>query len=194
MNPFALLALAPVGAVLPYAAVLAASQRWTRPLAGLPACEVALVPGAYVMADGTPGPHLRARLDLAVSAYRAGKVARILCSGGFPEGGRDELASMHAHLLQQGVAEDAIQLHHEGNTTFASVTGARDLGVDSMIICSQDYLLARAVTTARLLGLQAWGLADRETLRVHPRTSRRGALREVGASLKMIKDVALDRR
>jgi len=181
-------------AAVPWLASAAYAHRFIRPLDDLPHADVALVPGAYIMRSGEPGPHLTARLELALAALRAGAVPTIVVSGGHPAGGRDEPAAMRRWLLRHGVADAQIIPDDGGLTTYASLRRARDIfGTTSVVICSQRYHLPRAVTTARLLGLTAWGLGEDDVWRDHPRTSRRGLLREIGAAWKMLRDVARHR-
>ncbi|MGI8769397.1 MAG: SanA/YdcF family protein [Propionibacteriaceae bacterium] len=179
-----------VVAMVPLLASAAVSRRWTKPAERLPQVQVALVPGAYIKVDGSPGPHLAARLELALELWRAGRVRAIVASGGFPPGGRSEPQSMLVWLTEHGVPADKIIVDAHGNSTYESVRRAQQVfGIESMIICSQNYTLPRAVVTARWLGLDAWGLADETVLRDHPRTSRRGIVREFGATFKMLYDV-----
>ena len=46
-----------------------------------PAREVAIIFGAETYPDGRPSPYLRARLDLGVALYKAGKAKTLIVSG-----------------------------------------------------------------------------------------------------------------
>lgn len=204
-------ALAKVGAVaavtLGAAVILtvlcvAASAVWVRrhAIGGLftedtvPQTPVALVLGAAVRPDGTPGSFLTARLDVAQRLYAAGTVQQLIVSGSHDAPEYDEPMSMRAYLLAAGVPDGAIIDDHAGYDTYDSCRRARDeFGVQTMIIVSQTYHLPRAVATARLLGIEAYGVGD-DTVRTLKRSWRKGVLREQVACVKTIIDLTTRRR
>ena len=126
----------------------------------VPARKVAIVPGARVWSDGTPSHALEDRLATALDLFRAGKVERVLVSGdhGAPE--YDEPNAMRRWLVDRGVPSAAVFLDHAGFRTLDTMERARRVfGVDSAIVCTQGFHLARAVFLARNAGIDAVGLA-----------------------------------
>lgn len=114
-------------------------------------CEVAIVPGAYVFPDGTPSDMLADRLGAALALLEAGKVGRVLVSGG-----PDEVAGMQAWMARHGVME--VLADPAGLRTWATMTGVAALGVARAVVCTQRFHLSRAVFLARAAGIDAVGL------------------------------------
>lgn len=118
--------------------------------------RAALVLGARVWEDGRPSLVLRQRVEAGVSLYQRGLVEHIVMSGaGLNREGLDETAAMRRAALELGVPEEAIRLDPDGVDTAASARNAADLG--SVIVCSHEFHLPRAVMLARLAGLDAQG-------------------------------------
>lgn len=131
-----------------------------RTAADAPAREVVLVPGAEVYPDGRPSPALASRLDVAAALYRAGKVRRVLMSGGQ---GSFEVDAMTAYATRAGVSPGAITRDPNGERTYDSCVNARDrFDARSLIVVSQEDHVARAVYTCRRLGLDAIGVTAEE--------------------------------
>jgi vancomycin permeability regulator SanA len=121
-----------------------------------PSTPLALVLGAEVYANGYPSPALVNRLDTAIQLYRAGKVQRLLMSGGH---GTVETTAMRRYGLAAGVPEDAIQLDDGGLRTLDSCQRARDVfHATRVTIISQAEHLTRAVFICDKLGLDAIGV------------------------------------
>jgi SanA protein len=148
--------------------VLAAAGVWVRlATAGylfddpgaIPGREVALVLGASVFRSGKPSPVVEDRLRAGRALLAAGKVSRILVSGDHQPEQYDEVESMRAWLLKQGVPEAKIAIDKGGQRTYDSVVRARTLfGARSVIVCTQAFHLPRAVYLARRVGIDAVGL------------------------------------
>lgn len=135
------------------------SKRYmSRDMAKIPACYVALVPGASVYASGQPSPILADRLDKAYELYKNNKVKRFLLSGDHGTRSYDEVNNMKAYLNKKGVPDSVIFTDHAGFDTYSSMVRARDIfKVDSLIIVTQAFHLRRAVYIARKQGLVAYG-------------------------------------
>lgn len=107
------------------------------------------------------------RIKAAVELYKAGKVKRIIASGGdysideyghFTENGCNELRSMHDSLVKYGVPHDRIILDYDGTRTLNSIVKAKDVFmIDSCVIISQQYHNERAIKQADHYGLKAVG-------------------------------------
>ena len=150
-----------------------------------PVCDVILVLGARVYADGQPSSSLADRLDNAVRLYHAGKAPKILISGDGEAAEYDETAGMLHYLLEYGVPRGDILVDPQGVSTYDSIRRMRDqFGVRSALIATQDFHIGRSVYIARRLGLDAWGLPspDRQTYWLYNRA--RESLARVKAVLE----------
>jgi vancomycin permeability regulator SanA len=118
--------------------------------------HAALVLGARVWEDGRPSLVLRQRVEVGSELFHRGLVDRVLLSGaGENREGLDETAAMRSAALALGVPESVIDLDPHGVDTAASARNAAGLG--SVIVCSQEFHLPRAVMLARIAGLDAQG-------------------------------------
>lgn len=129
--------------------------------------DCALVLGAGLRSDGAPSDVLRDRLDESLALYRAGRVSRILVSGDHQTSNYDEPNSMRAYLEANGVPREAVFLDHAGLDTYSSMWRARHVfGAQRIVVVTQRFHLARAVWSARALGMEAEGsAADRHVYR-----------------------------
>lgn len=118
--------------------------------------RAALVLGARVWEDGRPSLVLRQRVEVGAELFHRGLVERVVLSGaGENREGLDETAAMRGAALALGVPESVIDVDPHGVDTAASARGAAELG--SVIVCSQEFHLPRAVMLARIAGLDAQG-------------------------------------
>jgi vancomycin permeability regulator SanA len=158
--------------------------------ATVPAAPVALVLGAQVYADGTPSPFLAARLDIARRLLADGKVRAILVSGDHGRWEYSETGAMAQWLREHGVPAQRIAVDYAGFDTYDSCARARRVfGVRQAIVVTQTYHLARAVALCRTLGVDAVGVGD-DSVRIYRRPWFNDAVRERGAVVKAIVDVA----
>ena len=142
-----------------YLGVAAAAGLLARPApADLPTDPIVVL-GNAVMADGQPSPRLRARLDAALAAYRAGLAPRVLVSGGIA-GGQDEAPSMAAYLAAQGVPA-AAALDPQGMDTWATARATAALlgGSGRVIVATQWFHVPRTLLALRRFGVTAAGAA-----------------------------------
>lgn len=94
--------------------------------------SLVIVLGAPKLADDTPGPDLKARLDRSLALYRASNAMRLLVTGGNPKtyGSQGELAEgvvMRAYLEAHGVPRAAILAETEARGTFGNAVNSRQL-------------------------------------------------------------------
>ncbi len=128
-------------------------------LSEVPKAEVALIPGAPLLADGTPAPIFTDRVNIALALYKAGKVAKILVSGDNSTLSHNEVNPVRVLLLREGIPAQDIFLDHAGFDTYSSMYRAKYIfGVSSLIIATQSFHLPRAVFIARALGMEAYGM------------------------------------
>lgn len=107
----------------------------------------------------------------------------------------DEPDAMRRWLIDHGVPAERIVSDNAGEDTYSSCVRAREVfGVTSSILISQSYHLPRAITTCRLVGIDAVGVGDDTARHPYPLRWAKYALREVPADIKMLIDVLTHRQ
>lgn len=133
-----------------------------------PAVDAILILGARVYSNGTPSPLLQDRLDYGYALYTAGKANRIIVSGDHGTKEYDEVNAMKNYLLTKGVPQEHIFLDHAGFNTYDSLYRAKEIfGVKSLIVCTQEFHMPRALYIGRRLGLEAYGYAAPDKAMYH---------------------------
>ena len=128
-------------------------------IAGTPDAEVALIPGAAVLANGTLSPVLEDRANTAIQLYKAKKVLKILVSGDNSTVAYNEVNPVRNYLLMNGIPDQDIFLDHAGFDTYSTMYRARVIfGITSVLVTTQSFHLPRAVFIARELGVNAYGV------------------------------------
>jgi SanA protein len=123
-----------------------------------PNAQVAIVLGARAWGT-TPSPMLADRLDIGIELYKAGKVPKLLLSGDHGTTAYDEVNTMRAYVLARGVPPADVFTDHAGFSTYDTMYRARDVfQVKRALVVTQGFHLARAVYTARALGLVVTGV------------------------------------
>jgi SanA protein len=159
----------------------------------VPQRRVAIVFGAGLWRDGSPTPVLRDRVATGAQLYFAGKVEKLIMSGGNPTIYYDEPGAMRTYALSLGVPEEAIVLDYAGRRTYDTCYRARDIfGLRQAILVTQGFHLPRALYLCNNLGVDGVGVpAD---LRQYRRASRTyWNLREIPATLGALWDVHVAR-
>lgn len=153
-----------------------------------PRRDVALVLGAGLSSDGTPSPYLSGRLDEAITLYNAGSVSVILVSGDNRTTSYSEPDAMVTYLVKHGVPDEDVIADYAGLDTYDSCYRARHIfGVTSVTVIGQSYHIARAVTTCRMIGLDAIGVGNEQAHSTS--TWRWGIIREFGSNVKLAADL-----
>ncbi|WP_244930055.1 ElyC/SanA/YdcF family protein [Nocardioides sp. W7] len=140
--------------------------------ADLPHAQVAIVPGSLVRPDGTLGRIVQARVDAAVALHEAGTVDKILLSGDNGTHEYNEPDTMRAAVLAAGVPPEDVFTDYAGFNTWYTMRRARVVfEVESAVVVTQEFHVARAVDLGRAAGLDVHGLAvdDGGRLRVRAR-------------------------
>jgi uncharacterized SAM-binding protein YcdF (DUF218 family) len=117
---------------------------------------VAIVLGAAVRPDGTASPTLRLRTDHAVALYRAGRVDRLLLTGGAGAHGPPESHVAAGIGRAAGLPDAALLTEAVSTNTVENLAEAARLlppGA-TLVIVSNRWHLPRARTAARLMGLR----------------------------------------
>lgn len=188
-----ILTLAPIIALLPRLATGLHARPRVHAIETIPAHPAAVVFGAGLWGDGSPTPVLRDRVSTAAQLYFAGKVQKLLMSGGQPSGRYNEPEAMRAYALSLGVPDEAIILDYAGDRTYDTCFRARHIfGLKQAVLVTQQFHLPRALYLCTALGIQADGVA------ADLRQYRRGALfywnlREIPATLTAFWDVHITR-
>ena len=124
------------------------------------AVDAIVVLGASVNDDGTPSDMLRARLNAAIELYFAGVASTIIMTGYDDGEYYDEVSAMRAYALDQGVAAEDILCDPDGYSTYASMTRlATEFDVESVIVVTQAFHVARAIYDGSGTGIVIYGLA-----------------------------------
>lgn len=159
----------------------------TAEAAEVPHAQAALVLGAQVYKDGRPSIMLADRITAAAELYEAGKVDKLLLSGDHGRKTYDEVATMKRILLARGIPAEDIFTDHAGFDTWDSAQRAkRVFDVDSVVVVTQKFHMARALYDARHAGLEATGyVADK---RGYGTIMRKLRVREAAARVKTVGD------
>ena len=119
-----------------------------------------MVLGAKVYGSSLSGI-LSDRMDVGISLYKQGFAPKLLLSGDHGTDSYDEVSAMKQYAIANGVKEEDIFLDHAGFSTYESVYRAKEIfEVNSIIIVTQKYHLYRALYNAKVLGLDAAGVAS----------------------------------
>ncbi|MDL2210080.1 YdcF family protein [Desulfovibrio sp. OttesenSCG-928-O18] len=125
--------------------------------------DVAVVLGNEVYADGRVSARLAARLDAAEALFREKRCHVIIVSGGTGKSGQDEATAMGRYLTAKGVPSYRIVRDHHGVNTWetAKFTAAymKKYGLDSAIVVSQYFHVARSRLALRFMGVKDVGTA-----------------------------------
>jgi SanA protein len=155
-----------------------------------PHAEVALIPGAAILQDGSLSSIFTDRANMAIDLYKAGKVSKILVSGDNSTLSHNEVNPVRLYLISKSIPDQDIFLDHAGFDTYSTMYRARDIfGVSSVLIATQSFHLLRAVFIARQLGMKAYGVnADVGYI------LSRNYVREVFADEKAVLDLMFNRK
>lgn len=166
---------------------LAARGRTFDRVEDLPGREVGLVLGTgKYLKGGRVNRYYRFRLDAAETAFRAGKVERLLLSGSCTPAG-DEPEQMREDLVARGLPPECLILDRAGWRTLESVVGAGEtFGLRQFTVISQPFHNERAIFLARSRGLDATDLNARD---VTGRSGLKVQGREGFARMRAVLDV-----
>jgi uncharacterized SAM-binding protein YcdF (DUF218 family) len=122
--------------------------------------EVAIVLGASAFRNGALNPCLVARVRAGVRLLEAGRVQRLILSGGLDvEDNALEAAVMRDIAVHYGADADQLLLEPRATSTAENLEFSaaimRQAGFSSAVIVSDPYHLPRAALIARKLGLNA---------------------------------------
>ena len=125
----------------------------------VPSAPVALVLGAGLNRDGTPGVVLSDRVEAAAELYFLGKVEKLLMSGDNSSQYYNEPGAMRDYALSLGVPDEDIVLDYAGRRTYDSCYRAREIfGIDKLIVVTQAFHLPRALFLCNAFEIEAYGV------------------------------------
>jgi SanA protein len=118
----------------------------------------AIVLGAGIKGNRTPGTYLQKRLDDALILYYNNKVEKILLTGDNGNVSHDEISVMNNYLTINGIPQHKIFADYAGFDTYSSIERADKIfDISDAIIVSQYYHLPRAMYIARNKGINVTG-------------------------------------
>jgi uncharacterized SAM-binding protein YcdF (DUF218 family) len=134
--------------------------------------------------DGRPSPQLAARLDHALSLYRAGYAPKVFVTGGKQPLDRfTEAGSEARYLEERGVPADAILQEDQGRTTWESLSAVagrlKAQNLNSVLLVSDPYHAARIKGMAGELGLRSY-VSSTRTSPVTGMAAARHMVKEAG--------------
>ena len=110
-------------------------------------CDVGIILGSKVNANGIPSTRLTARLNKGVELYQHGFFQHIIVSGGTGKEGFDEATVMKNYLVAHHVPSDAIITDSGGLNTEATGRNSQTImyqrGFKSAMLISQYFHIAR---------------------------------------------------
>lgn len=188
-----LLAIAIVIAVCNILVVNNAKGRTFDNLSDVPTREIGLLLGTSpITPNGAHNYYFDNRMKAAADLYHAGKIRRILVSGGdytmTEKHGCDEPTAMRDSLVAYGVPDTCIIEHWQGWRTINSIEAVKELyDFDNITIISQKYHNERALYQADHLGVTAIGYnAEPSPIR---RNRIKNTIREYFARVKLFIDL-----
>jgi SanA protein len=139
--------------------ILVLGRLRTYPPDDVPQAPVALVLGAGLNRDGTPGVVLRDRVRTAAELYEAGKVEKLLMSGDNSSMYYNEPGAMLSYALSLGIPQEDIVLDYAGRRTYDSCYRARTIfGLEDLIVVTQAFHLPRALFICNAFEINAAGV------------------------------------
>ncbi|MGB3165282.1 MAG: YdcF family protein [Alteraurantiacibacter sp.] len=129
--------------------------------------DVAIVLGAAVNGS-EPSPVFRERIRHAIALHEAGRVERLLFTGGLGKGDAvAESGAARVYALAQGVPADAILVEARSATTRQNLVEAKGVmqreGIATAILVSDPLHMRRAMEMAEAMGLEAQASATPTT-------------------------------
>lgn len=189
----ALAALGLIALIVPRVFTTLYSMSRTYSVQDAPAERAAIVFGAGLSRTGKPTAILRDRIETAVQLYAAGKVQKLLMSGGEWSYARSEPEAMRDYAVSLGVPRESIVLDHAGKRTYDTCYRAKTIfRLDSALLVTQRFHMPRALFVCNSLGLKAEGVPA-SNRRYWPVMSLIWNVREQFATVAALMDVYLSR-
>lgn len=118
-----------------------------------------LILGCGVRDDGSMSLMLKDRMDKGIALYKAGIAPKLLVSGDHGREQYDEVNTMKAYAIEQGVPSEDVFMDHAGFSTYESMYRAKEIfGAEKIVVVTQEYHMYRALYAAHSLGIEADGI------------------------------------
>ncbi|HEY3324393.1 MAG TPA: YdcF family protein [Planctomycetota bacterium] len=121
-------------------------------------CDVAVVLGNKVEADGSPSRCLQARLDQTLALFRQGYCPKVIVSGGKGATGYSEPVAMRQYLVERGVPGDCIIMDEDGVNTFGTARSTarimKEAGMRRVMVVTQYFHIARSKLALHKFGVR----------------------------------------
>ena len=134
-------------------------QQAKLPAQALRSADAAVILGAAAW-DKRPSPVFRERINHALNLYQSNQVESLIFTGGTPKQGfMTEAEVGRRYALQQGIPARDIYFENLSRDTYQNLFNTRIImrnhNIQTIIIVSDPYHMARAAAVARNLGLDA---------------------------------------
>lgn len=136
--------------------------------------------------NGEINPRMTNRVKAMAGLYKAGKVRKVIVSGGTNVRGQNEVEAMHRCLEENGVDGSDIIDDKKGVRTYESLRNVVSAGISQITIVSQFGHCQRAVFIAKSMNVSSVAFAAQS---VRNSKSWIMAMREVLAKVKVFKDI-----
>ncbi|MDF7675814.1 YdcF family protein [Neisseriaceae bacterium ESL0693] len=151
--------------------------------------DAALILGAAAW-DKHPSPVFRERINHALILYQQGMVDKLIFTGGTPKTGyMTEAAVGRRYAIKKGVDKNDIVYENQSRDTWQNLVNAQAIAanndIDSLIIVSDPFHLARAAIMARDLGMNNIQISPTPTTRYNSLMSKLPFLTQESGSLMM---------
>lgn len=180
-------ALLLMAAAMPLAIMLQDARASAQSAEDIRPADAAVVLSTKAYENGRLNPCLAARVEGAVALYRAGKVGKLIMSGGINRDFHYGSRTMQALAEKMGVPPEAIEQEDRSATTFENIIFSRPLieNRPRVVIVSAGFHLLRA----RMMAEKQWPQHDIQTYAAPFCAEPHGGyaftvLRESGAMLK----------
>jgi uncharacterized SAM-binding protein YcdF (DUF218 family) len=122
--------------------------------------DAAVVLGAAVWSSDV-SPVFRERINHAINLYHAGKVKKLIFTGGRGNPGEStEAAAARDYAIYRGVSAGDILVEENSHTTYENILYAREVanaqGLRKVLIVSDPLHMKRAVTMSNDVGFEAY--------------------------------------
>lgn len=146
--------------------------------------DAAVILGAAAWGKN-PSPVFRERIRHGIHLYQQGRVAKLIFTGGSPKAGfMTEAEVGRRYAIAHGVPKEVILFENRSRDTYQNLANLlpilKENELDSLIIISDPYHLARAMVMAKSLGLNAYS-EPTPTSRYQGKNEYRFFADEVGA-------------
>ncbi|MBI2909944.1 MAG: YdcF family protein [Chloroflexi bacterium] len=147
---------------------------------------VILVLGSKPERDGQPTSMLRGRVEHGVALYGQGWAPKLMFVGGSVDNTANQAEMMAALALGLGAPREAMVLEDKSRTTLEGAKFSREImareGLDSALVVTSGFHMARALRIHRDLGLLVYGAVAPHGEEGPPADRVGWWLREVGAA------------